>query len=80
MPERPHRNTAWQRFIEGGTLALLPLADGSVSIVWSLREAQAQALLAAPVAQFEAQLLADSDGALGALSLHGARLAFRCGA
>ncbi len=36
-PERSHQNTAWQRFVEGGTLALLPLADGSVSIVWSLR-------------------------------------------
>ena len=76
LPERPHRNTAWQRFIDGGTLALLPLADGSVSIVWSLREAQARALLAVSDAQFEAQLLADSDGALGILTLQGPRLAF----
>jgi 2-octaprenylphenol hydroxylase len=73
---QPHQNTAWQRFVEGGTLALLPLADGSLSIVWSLREAQARALLAATDAQFEAQLLEHSDAVLGALRLAGPRLAF----
>jgi len=26
--ERPHENTAWQRFLPGSTLAFLPLADG----------------------------------------------------
>jgi 2-octaprenylphenol hydroxylase len=75
-PERSHQNTAWQRFVAGGTLALLPLADGSVSIVWSLREAQARALLAATSAHFEAQLLEHSDAVLGALRLAGPRLAF----
>jgi 2-polyprenylphenol 6-hydroxylase len=75
-PERSHQNTAWQRFVDGGTLALLPLADGSVSIVWSLREAQARVLLEAPSAQFEAQLLQHSDAVLGALRLASPRLAF----
>jgi 2-octaprenylphenol hydroxylase len=76
IPEASHRNTAWQRFVEGGTLALLPLADGSVSIVWSVREAQARALLAATTAEFEARLLEESDAVLGRLTLSGARLAF----
>lgn len=75
-PERSHQNTAWQRFVDGGTLALLPLADGKVSIVWSLREAQARALLEATSADFEAQLLQHSDAVLGALRLAGPRLAF----
>jgi 2-polyprenylphenol 6-hydroxylase len=76
IPERPHQNTAWQRFVTGGTLALLPLADGSVSCVWSLREGEARALLDAAPAQFEAQLLEHSDGVLGALRLASPRLAF----
>jgi 2-octaprenylphenol hydroxylase len=75
-PARSHQNTAWQRFVAGGTLALLPLEDGGVSIVWSLREAQARALLAATDAQFEARLLEHSDAVLGALTLAGPRLAF----
>ena len=76
LPARPHRNTAWQRFLAGGTLALLPLADGSLSIVWSLLERDAAALLDATVSDFEARLLADSEAVLGTLTLAGPRLAF----
>ena len=76
IPERPHQNTAWQRFLAGGTLALLPLADGTVAIVWSLVERDARALLDATTGDFEARLLEDSDAVLGALRLAGPRLAF----
>ena len=44
---RPHERTAWQRFLPGGPLALLPLADGRSSIVWSLPTKDAERLLAA---------------------------------
>jgi 2-octaprenylphenol hydroxylase len=76
IPERSHQNTAWQSFIAGGTLALLPLADGSLSIVWSLGEAEARALLAASAAEFSARLLEHSDAVLGSLTLASPRLAF----
>ena len=41
--ELPHEHTAWQRFMRDGTLAFLPLADGTSSIVWSADEARGRA-------------------------------------
>jgi 2-octaprenylphenol hydroxylase len=43
--EKPHRETAWQRFLPTGPLAFLPLHDGRCSIVWSTTLAQAEYLL-----------------------------------
>jgi 2-octaprenylphenol hydroxylase len=73
--ERPHERCAWQRFLAQGTLAFLPLADGSSSIVWSLDEDTAIARMNASPQEFEAQLHLDSDGVLGALQLVSERLA-----
>ena len=74
--ERSHESTAWQRFLGDGTLALLPLASGQSSIVWSLPRDRAERLLAAEVATFDAELTAASAGVLGALSLAGERRSF----
>jgi 2-octaprenylphenol hydroxylase len=64
-----HRNTAWQRFLATGPLALLPLPDGRVSIVWSATRAEARRLRALEPAAFGAALTEASAGALGACEL-----------
>lgn len=67
--ECSHERTAWQRFLNNGTLAFLPLADGSSSIVWSVDEDAAERLLAMHGPDFEGALLEASDGVLGAARL-----------
>jgi 2-octaprenylphenol hydroxylase len=74
--ERPHAHTAWQRFMHDGTLALLPLADGTCSIVWSADEARAKELLAATAEEFARALDEASDRALGATRLVSERRSF----
>lgn len=43
--KQPNSGIAWQRFLEGGPLAFLPLADGTSSVVWSVTEKEAGRLL-----------------------------------
>lgn len=82
--EQPHRDTAWQRFLPGGPLAVLPCseadgaADGShlASIVWSLPEADAERLLASDDATFNTALTRAFDARLGAMQLVSSRAAF----
>jgi len=71
-----HRETAWQRFLPGGPLALLPLNDGRSSVVWSLPTEDADRLLAAGETEFLRELAAASAGVLGDLTACSARVAF----
>ncbi len=73
---RPHQQTAWQRFLSTGPLALLPLADGRSSIVWSLPEAEAQRVLALDDQAFRDELGAASDFRLGLITSTTPRAAF----
>jgi 2-polyprenylphenol 6-hydroxylase len=74
--ERSHEKTAWQRFMRDGTLAFLPLADGTASIVWSADNEVASVLIGASPAEFAAELDRASDGALGATRLVSERASF----
>jgi len=74
--ERPHENTAWQRFLSSGPLALLPLADGRSSLVWSLPEAAAQRVLALDDQAFLDELGIASDFRLGRIVGSTKRAAF----
>jgi 2-polyprenylphenol 6-hydroxylase len=73
---RPHQATAWQRFMADGTLAFLPLADGTSSIVWSADDQLAARLVAADTEEFVRQLDRASDLALGNTQLVSGRLSF----
>jgi 2-polyprenylphenol 6-hydroxylase len=76
VTERSHEKTAWQRFMRDGTLAFLPLADGTSSIVWSADNDVASVLLGASPTDFAAELDRASDGALGTTRLVSERASF----
>lgn len=75
-PERAHGGCARQRFLPRGLLALLPLADGRCSIVWSADEALAEELLGLDEDAFAQRLTEASQNCLGRLSLTSPRAAF----
>ncbi len=76
VSERPHRSTAWQRFMPDGPLALLPLNNGRCSIVWSTLPSRAAELLAMDEAAFCQLLTEASDGVLGAITAVEGRATF----
>jgi ubiquinone biosynthesis UbiH/UbiF/VisC/COQ6 family hydroxylase len=73
---RAHDGTAYQRFLDTGPLALLPMPRNQCSIVWSATDARAAQWLALPATQFEEELTAASAGVLGRLTLASERAAF----
>ncbi|MEO1119550.1 MAG: FAD-dependent monooxygenase [Pseudomonadota bacterium] len=74
--EYDHDDCALQRFLPDGPLALLPLADRRVSLVWSTTPDHARALVAMDAAAFDAAVTDASDGVLGTLAATTPRVSF----
>jgi 2-octaprenylphenol hydroxylase len=75
--EKPHQQTAYQRFTECGPLAFLPLCDPHhCSIVWSQSPTQTQALLALDDNAFARVLERAFESRLGGLKILSPRAAF----
>jgi 2-octaprenylphenol hydroxylase len=72
----PHAKTAWQRFLNTGPVAFLPLSDGRCSIVWSVGRSQSDRLRAMDPEAFGEALTAASGGALGRCTLASKLAAF----
>ena len=75
-PEQAHAATARQIFRPDGPLALLPLADGRISMVWSTAPERAEQLLALNADAFGEAVSAAGERALGKLTLAGERASF----
>ena len=74
--ERPHAETAWQRFLPSGPLAVLPCTEGLSSIVWTLPDIETERLLALDDEAFGSELARAFDGRLGAMQPVSPRAAF----
>jgi len=78
--EQPHHNTAYECFQHDGPLALLPMADGRLSLVWALAPSEAMHLLQCSDLAFMKALSAAMAHtpavALGAVSSIGQRGSF----
>lgn len=73
---KSHQFTAWQRFLDEGPLAFLPLKNGQCSIVWTLSSETAKNHLALADQDFLQALEQASGGILGKMLDVGPRAAF----
>lgn len=75
-PEKPHQNTAYERFWSSGPFAILPLPDNYCRIVWTAPRAEAEALAALDDEQFLQELSQRYGDHMGKLSLVGGKYVF----
>jgi 2-octaprenyl-6-methoxyphenol hydroxylase len=76
QPEKPHAQTAYERFQPEGPFAILPLPDGLCRIVWTAPKAAADRLLQIDQATFMTELREHYGDHMGELALIGERSVF----
>lgn len=76
-PEKPHNNTAYEKFQSSGPFAILPLPQNRCRIVWTAPHEEAKALCALDDEQFLTQLQQRFGDQMGKLELLGDRFIFQ---
>ncbi|MEJ1930000.1 FAD-dependent hydroxylase [Nostoc sp. NIES-2111] len=76
-PEKPHNNTAYERFWPSGPFAILPLPGNRCRIVWTAPHEEAKALCALNDEQFLQELTQRFGSQMGNLELLGDRFVFQ---
>ncbi|MFH7028936.1 MAG: FAD-dependent hydroxylase [Heteroscytonema crispum UTEX LB 1556] len=76
-PEKPHNNTAYEKFWSSGPFAILPLPGNRCRIVWTAPHEEAKALCALDDQQFLAELTKRYGTQMGKLELLGDRFIFQ---
>ena len=74
-----HQDTAWQRFLNTGPLAVLPLNGDHACVVWSTKPEQAEHLVSISDDAFDEVLNTELGGKLGRLACVGQRQSFPLG-
>lgn len=77
--ELPHDGRARQMFLPGGPIAALPMTEGRVNVVWSVKASVADVLTAMSDDDFEAELEQQAEGFLPGGRLVGPRASFPLG-
>ena len=65
--ERDHGNTAFQRFLPSGPLALMPFGSHGMSLVWTMKSAEANHIYALDDADFAAAVYSAFGPSLGGI-------------
>ncbi|EMN6296298.1 2-octaprenyl-6-methoxyphenyl hydroxylase [Vibrio parahaemolyticus] len=76
VTQEPHQGRAFERFTENGPVALLPMSDNRMSLVWCLRPDDAQIVMELSESEFLERLQQDFGWRLGAMKKVGLRASY----
>ena len=76
VTQEPHQGRAFERFTENGPVALLPMSDNRMSLVWCLRPDEAQIVMELSESEFLERLQQDFGWRLGAIQKVGLRASY----